>query len=146
LDPAGPDRGSPSRQLSIQLSVNTPGVTATEDARGTLRLQTVRPPATPDGIRLAFAGSGLTIWERTNYVPRVHWATHATVIPGDAAQLAAVVHTPADPTGVILAQRPPAPLGGAGSAPAQLDMRIESARNSSRGLMAEPLPSSGPTT
>jgi hypothetical protein len=129
LDPAGPDRGSPSRQLSIQLSVSTPGVTATEDARGTLRLQTVRPPATPDGIRLAYAGSGLTIWERTNYVPRVHWATHATVIPGDAAQLAAVVHTPADPAGVILAQRPPAPLGGAGSAPAQLDLTRDNGDN-----------------
>lgn len=128
-DPAGPDRGSPSQRLSIELSVNTPGVTATVDAAGTLRLQTVRPPATPDGIRLAVAGSGLTVWERMKYVPRVHWATHATVISSDAGQLAATVQTPADPADVILAQSPPAPLGGAGSAPAQLDLTRDNGDN-----------------
>jgi hypothetical protein len=58
---------------------------------------------------MAYAGDDLMIYERLDYVPRIHWAGKATVITGDAARLAAVTKSPLEAGDVILAAPSPAP-------------------------------------
>jgi hypothetical protein len=137
-DPGGPAVIDPTKQLTVEMTVDGGGVTATTDAKGQIRVQAVRPPKTADTIRLAYAGDGMLIWERLQYVPRVHWATHATVIKDDAARLAAVTKSALDPGAVILAAQPVAALGGADAPAPKFDIvedsgdtirvRVQSAR------------------
>jgi hypothetical protein len=86
----------------------------------------VRPSAADSRARVAFAGENLVIYERLDYVPRIHWASHATVISDPAARLKAVTSSPLDPAGVILAADPPAPLAAASTATPQLSVAEDS--------------------
>jgi hypothetical protein len=123
-DPLGSAAANPSSgSLTIVVTVDRDGATGTTDVAGHLRLQAIRPPAKSDGGRVAYAADDMIIWERTTYLPRVHWASRATVIADDAARLAAAAKSPTDPNTVILAAAPPAGFGNTGT-PAQ-QLRVE---------------------
>jgi hypothetical protein len=61
-----------------------------------------------------------------DYVPRIHWAGHATVISNPAARLKAVTTSPLDPASVILAADPPGPLAAGSTASPQLSVEEDS--------------------
>jgi hypothetical protein len=113
----------PSGSLTISVTVDQAGGTATTDASGHLRLQAVRPPAKSDGGRVAYADDDMIVWERTTYLPRIHWASRAVVITDDAARLAAAAKSLTDPNTVILSAPPPAELGNADTSAQQLTVK-----------------------
>jgi hypothetical protein len=113
---------APTGPTTVEVTVDQPA-TATKTAGGDLRVQAVRPPATSDGARLVYASSGLVIWQRLTALPRIRWASHATVVQDDASRLAAAAQGPRDPDGVILADAPAHQLGTASVAPTQLDVQ-----------------------
>ena len=113
---------APTGPSTVEVTVDQPA-TATKTAGGDLQVQAVRPPASSDGARLVYASSGLVIWQRLTALPRIRWASHATVIADKAARLAASAQGPSDPDGVILASDPARQLGTASVAPTQLDVQ-----------------------
>ncbi|MDP9094097.1 MAG: hypothetical protein M3N95_14500 [Actinomycetota bacterium] len=118
-DPGTPTPIDPTQPLDVAVSVDTPGVTASTGAGGRIWIQAVRPTPSGDMIRLAYAGDGLVVWERLNYVPRIHFASRATVIPDANARLQAVANSPAKADNVILAAPGPE-LGSPASTSARL--------------------------
>ena len=121
--PAGTASNEAPGALTISVTVDRPGATGSTDAAGQLRLQAIRPPAESDGGRIAYAGDDMIIWERTTYLPRIHWASRATVITDDAARLAAAAKSSTDPNTVILAAAPPAGLGNTSTPAQRLEVR-----------------------
>jgi hypothetical protein len=107
------------------VSANAAGSVATSDATGQLRIQAVRPPA-GDRIRVAYAGENLVVWERFDYVSRIHWASQATVIADDDARLKAVTSSALRPGGVILQDKPPVGLSDASGTASKFDILEDS--------------------
>jgi hypothetical protein len=111
---------------SVAVVVNGEGVTGTFDADGDLRVQAVRPfpegdPA-DDGLTVAQAGDGMTVWERASALPRIRWAGRAVVIEDDDERIAAVATRPTDPGEVILSEVPDGGLPAAGGAPGEVEV------------------------
>lgn len=111
------------------MSVDQPGVTATADRAGHLRLAGVRPPAAGDGQRLVYAAGGIVLWERLNYVPRIHWAGNAIVIPDAAARLKAAAQSPVVAGSVILSAPSGDTVPGGNATPASFDVVEDSGDN-----------------
>ena len=74
-------------------------VGALEGASGVVRCGTVAPVA--DGLRLAQAAPGATVWERTTALPRVRWAGRAQDVADEGAGLAALAAGVPDDTVVL---------------------------------------------
>jgi hypothetical protein len=72
---------------------------------------------------VAYADDDMIVWERTTYLPRIHWASRAVVITDDAARLAAAAKSLTDPNTVILSAPPPAELGNADTSAQQLTVK-----------------------
>lgn len=106
----------------VRITVDRPGVTATGTAGG-IRLAAVRPDPETSSVRLVYAADGVSLWQRLNYVPRIHWASQAVVIPDGASRLAAAAKNPVLAGQVILAAPPAGPLGIGASTPSAF--RIE---------------------
>jgi hypothetical protein len=106
-----------SGRLTVTVTSSADGVTASRDAAGAIRVQPVRPSAANSRVRMVYAAENLMIYERLDYVPRIHWADTAQVIPDAAARLAAVAKSPLQAEQVILAQPPATTLGSTGTAP-----------------------------
>jgi len=109
---ADPAPGAPVDQsgpLTVEVTSSLSGVKASTDSASRIRVQPVRPSPGDAQVRMAYAGDDLMIYERLDYVPRIHWAAKATVITGDAARLAAVTKSPLEAGDVILAAPAPAP-------------------------------------
>jgi Bacterial membrane protein YfhO len=104
----GASAADSSKPITVEISSSAPGAAITTDAAGRVRLQAVRPDPKTSRIRLAYAGDNLVVWERLDYLPRIHWASGATAISNDGARLAAVTKSPLDLHGVVLADEPPA--------------------------------------
>jgi hypothetical protein len=119
----GPHAADPSQPITVEISSSAPGVTLTTDKAGQVRLQAIRPDQETSRIRLAYAGDNLVIWERLDYVPRIHWASRAAVISNDRARLVAVTKSPLNPSAVILAQAPPADFASTDIQPS--DFKVE---------------------
>jgi hypothetical protein len=100
----------------VRITVDQPGVTARigPTVRGPggdgIRLATVRPDPATSSVRLVYAGDSVELWQRLNYVPRIHWASQAEVITDDQARLKAAAQSPVQPNQVILAGSPTGPL------------------------------------
>jgi hypothetical protein len=107
-EPAGGRQETdPSKPITVEISSSANGVAVTTDEAGRVRVQAVRPDQETSRIRLAYAGDNLVIWERLDYVPRIHWASKAAVIANDPARLNAVTKSQLDRKSVILAEAPP---------------------------------------
>ena len=125
------DRGSNnttgrSDRLSVEVSSDVAGVTVDTGADGNILVQPVRPSANDSRVRLAYAGDNLVIYQRLDYLPRIHWASRDTVITDPKARLAAVTTGALDPAGVVLDAPPPAPLGSDAQAPQQFRVEEDS--------------------
>jgi hypothetical protein len=107
----GVSRGQvPSGSDTIDVSSNVTGVRVGADAGSRVWVQAIRPSPSDSQVRMAYAGDNLMIYERLDYAPRIHFATHASVIPDDAARLNAVTHSPLQADQVILGADPPQPM------------------------------------
>lgn len=107
---------------TVTVTVSDSGASAPVTPDGGLQVQAVRPPASGDTIRLAYAGNGLVIWQRLEALPRIHWASHAVVVPDAAARVKAVALSPVQPDAVILATQPEhAPAGVGASAKLKIE-------------------------
>ncbi|MFN2518002.1 MAG: hypothetical protein ABR604_03005 [Jatrophihabitantaceae bacterium] len=109
-----------SGPVTIAVASSAPGVLASADGAGHVRVQAVRPSASTKDIRIAFAAEDLVIWERLDYQSRIRWASKVTVVKDDAARLKAVAGAPIEPAGIILAE--PAPVGVNGGVPSAFDI------------------------
>lgn len=110
-DPApGASRVDQSGPLTVEVTSSLSGVKAITDSASRILVQAVRPSPADARVRTVYAGENLFIYERLDYVPRIHWAGKATVIAGDRARLVAVLKSPLDAGSVILAGQPPSPL------------------------------------
>ena len=61
-EPPGSASAPTDQQDEVDLSVDHPGVSVEAQAPGVPFVQAVRPPASSDGVRLAYAGNGLGPW------------------------------------------------------------------------------------
>jgi hypothetical protein len=102
IDQSGP--------LTVEVTSSLPGVKASTDSASRIRVQPVRPTPGDSQVRMVYAGDNLVIYERLDYVPRIHWAGKATVVRGDAARLASVTKSPLEAGDVILAAPSPSPV------------------------------------
>ena len=125
-DPAPGTGSTRSGRLTVEISADTPGVTVETDAAGRPLVQPVRPSAADNRVRVAFAGENLVVYERLDYVPRIHWASRATVITDPNTRLNAVTTSPLDRNAVILDASPPAPLAANTAAPQQFTVEEDS--------------------
>jgi hypothetical protein len=112
-DPAAGASGDRSGALAVEVTSNLSGVTASADSASRIQVQPVRPSPADSRVRLTYAGDNLVIYEKLDYVPRIHWAGKATVVRGDAARLASVTKSPLEAGVVILAAPPPSPVDDA---------------------------------
>ena len=76
-------------------------------AGGSLPQLDVTRPAAGDGLRLAYAGDGAVLYERTTALPRFRWACAAEVVPDPAARVRRLAGSPSD--GRVLLSEPPPP-------------------------------------
>jgi hypothetical protein len=83
---------------------------------GSLAYQVIRP--TDDGLRLAFADD-LRIYERTRALPRIRWASRATVI-GDPDRRLSVLASGAVPADTVVLDQPDRESGARTGAEAEL--------------------------
>ena len=112
-----------TEQDRVDISVDRPGVSMSTSGDGRPIVQPVRPPTLTDNVRLAYAGNGLVVWERLDYVPRIHWASRAQVVTDAATRLRAVADEPVQSNMVILNAAPPNALpAGPAAAAAQLSV------------------------
>ena len=81
-DAAGP--------VTVRLTLRAPGSTLSlaADASGAPLLSLVRSRA--DGLRVAFADDGATIYQRLTSLPRIRWAASTVTVPDPAARRAAL--------------------------------------------------------
>lgn len=91
----------------VDVTVEGAGATGTVDEQGRLRVVGVRAPAGGDGLSVAHAADGMIVWERDGYLPRVRWASRATVVEDETERLAAVADSPAR-AGEVILDEPPA--------------------------------------
>jgi hypothetical protein len=78
-----------SGRLTVRLTLRARGSTLSLAARGgTPVLTVVRPRA--DGLRVAFADDGATVYQRLTSLPRIRWASATRVVPDPAARPAAL--------------------------------------------------------
>lgn len=125
-DPATASASTNPGRLTVEVSADVAGVSVRSGADGRIAVQPVRPSPKDNRVALAYAGDNLVVYERLDYVPRIHWATHASVIPDPAARLAAVTKSPLDQAGVILDRPAPGPLPTSDSRPQSLTVREDS--------------------
>ncbi|MEP6527339.1 MAG: hypothetical protein ABJA86_09255 [Nocardioidaceae bacterium] len=126
-EPAGATAAAdPQQSYTVTVSVDRQGVVASGSGGNRLRLQAVRSPKASDSARLAYASDGLVVWERLRYLPRIRWASHATVIRDPAARLKAVATAPSRANEVILAGDPPAGFDSADALPTSFEIRHDS--------------------
>lgn len=117
----------------VRITVDQPGVTAraegTNRGPGTnqIRLSAVRPDPATSSIRLVYAGDSIVVWQRLNYVPRIHWASQAEVITDGQARLKAAAQSPVQPNQVILAGNPSGPLDASAGQPSSFGIDEDSA-------------------
>ena len=112
--------GAQPWNVEIALRSNAPDVVnvgATPD--GHVALSAIRPAA--DGLDLVHADAGAVIYRRRSALPRIRWASHATVIPGPNQRVARLAHG-IDSNTVIL-DRPGPPADGR---PADVTVREDS--------------------
>ena len=108
---AGEDLPRVPLVLRIRNTSNGPVLLAAVAGRPVLHL--VRPA--DDGLRVAEASVGATVWERTRALPRLRWASTVRIAQQGAASLAAAGSTAAEAGEVVLAANPDGARGGAGS-------------------------------
>ena len=117
----------------VRISVDQPGATArigptTRGPGGNgIRLSAVRPDPATSSIRLVYAGDSIVVWQRLNYVPRIHWASQAEVITDDQARLKAAAQSAVQPNQVILAGNPSGPLDSSAGQPSAFGIDEDSA-------------------
>ena len=128
-EPAAGEAAVPTSELSAEVTVDQPGVTATADPAGGLRLAAVRPLSVGNTVRMVYASDGVVIWQRLDYVSRIHWASTASVITDDAARLKAVAQSPLARRSVILAADPPEPAPDGDDDPVSFDVVEDSGDN-----------------
>lgn len=128
-DPVPGGASPQSGHMTVSVAVDRPGARASVDTAGAPALQVVRPPASNATYRLAYAADGLVIWEQLNYLPRIHWADTATVIPDATARAKAVASSPLRPGEVILSAPPAGALPAGGGAPAALRIATDNGDN-----------------
>ncbi|MGI8666708.1 MAG: YfhO family protein [Jatrophihabitans sp.] len=119
--PAGGER------WQVRITVDKPGVTARSGAADGIRLSAVRPDAATSSIRLVYAGDSIQVWQRMNYVPRIHWAGQAEVITDEKTRLKAAAQSPVQPNQVILAADPSGPLDSSAGQPSTFGIDEDSA-------------------
>jgi hypothetical protein len=124
---------APGEHWVVRISVDRPGATARigPTVRGPggngIRLSAVRPDPATSSIRLVYAGDSIVVWQRLNYVPRIHWASQAQVIPDDQTRLKAAAQSPVQPNQVILAANPSGPLDSPAGQPSTFGIDEDSA-------------------
>ncbi|HJP99967.1 MAG TPA: YfhO family protein [Jatrophihabitans sp.] len=111
----------------VQIKVDQPGVTARAYGTGVVQLSAVRPDPATSSIRLVYAGDSIQVWQRLNYVPRIHWASQAAVITDDQTRLKAAAQSPVQPNQVILASNPSGPLDSSAGQPSSFNIDEDSA-------------------
>ncbi len=99
--------------LDLTLTATAPLQLVTAGGRPSVQVTTSGGDA--DGVRLVYADDHGTVWERSNPLDRVRWASGALVVPDPAARLAAVGDPTTPRDEVVLAEPGPVPAGaGAG--------------------------------
>jgi hypothetical protein len=111
----------------VSITVDQPGVVTQAGAAGKIEVAGVRPDPATSSLRLVYAADAVVVWERLNFVSRIHWASEATVIPDDKTRLATVAKSPVQPSQVILSANPSGPLGASASSPSAFDIAEDSA-------------------
>jgi hypothetical protein len=110
IDVAVPGDALGSGAHTVTLRLDAPGRTLTlSGTRAAPARGTVRPPAVDDGLRVRFADDTV-VYERTNALGRVHWASH-TIIEPSAAERLSSLHKGYDADAVLLDGPSPAASG-----------------------------------
>lgn len=113
---ADPPPGAPIDQsgpLRVEVTSSLTGVQMSTDSGSLIRVQPVRPSPADARVRMVYAGDNLMIYERLDYVSRIHWAGKATVVADDGTRLAQVTQSPIEAGVVILAAQPLLPVDDA---------------------------------